>query len=97
MEKSQAIAEGDGIGSEIMLAVRRILNEEGANLEYQEGESAERVGTKELAIAVRKFLEAKPEKLKLITYKSSEKIKTLRDYYSPHSKASQQPRSHSLA
>ena len=44
---------------------------------FQEGKSTEKVGTKEFAIAVGKFLGAKPEKLKPITYKSTEKIKAL--------------------
>jgi len=44
---------------------------------YQEGVSRERVGTKEFADAVAKFLGQKPEKLKVASYHSNEKLKAL--------------------
>ncbi len=44
---------------------------------YKEGSSKERVGTKEFAVAIAKFLGQKPEKLSPVSYKSSGKLKAL--------------------
>lgn len=55
---------------------------------FTEGVSKRRVGTKEFAITVAKFLGEKPKKLKAISYQSVQKLKAL----APHKEPSQEKR-----
>ena len=50
---------------------------------YKEKTSTEKVGTKEFAIAVAKFLGQKPQKLKPVTYKTSHKLEALANHTPP--------------
>lgn len=53
---------------------------------FKEGKSKEKVGTKEFAVAVCKFLGQKPEKLKTVSYRSTKKLKALANKVSKEEK-----------